>query len=130
MAAPAAPKRVRPDEILAAPAYSTRSVSGLQRLSGLQQAAFLLAIGTGVLIMFIVLVDLGWAAVMAPAPPALPFGANDAALRADLIASYDKLSKAHWTDWTSILQPVIWGGFLPVFTLLLGYLFGAQVEKT
>jgi hypothetical protein len=121
--------KVDANEVLSEGPYATGAARDLKRLTGLQQAAYFLARTTGVLIAAIIVSVVIFALITAPTPPRLPTGATEAALRADLIAGYDTLSKAHWANSVAVLQPVIWGGLLPVFTLILGYLFGAQVDR-
>lgn len=116
-------------EILRGGPYAKGAARDLKRLTGLQQAAYFLAQMTGILIAGVIIAVVVFTLATAPTPPVIPTGAADVTLRADLITSYDTLSKAHWTNSVAILQPVIWGGLLPVFTLILGYLFGAQVDQ-
>ncbi len=96
-------------------------------LTGRQRAALGLAVGVGLTIV-IVLVYLGRdLSLRSPAPPSL-LGVPSGDLKEQLEA-YAKISEIALARTTSLFTTIVASALLPVFTSIVGYLFGTGVGR-
>jgi hypothetical protein len=98
------------------------------KLTGKELAAFYLAIGVGALIALVTLV-MGWDWLRhSPSIPVIPqvLTGNES----DLVTLYRSLGEIATTRFTSIFELVVVKALLPVFTTILGFLFGTQTAKS
>ena len=116
-----------------------QAVSGLERLTPTQQAGLWLAVGVGLTIIgVLVFTAVVWFQT-APAPPALlPLPAvTDPAKAKDALASYQALNQAALDNYkalnaeaisrvTSLFDLLATKTLLPIFTAILGYIFGSR----
>jgi hypothetical protein len=99
----------------------------LERLTPTQSAAFRLALGVGWLILVVTLVtalDWGWWGYVPP-PSLTPGGAGDGPV-AKQIQDYQALLEVKQQHALAFFDSLVIKAFLPIFTAILGYLFGTQ----
>lgn len=120
-------------------AGSQEAVSDLQKLTATQQAGLWLAIGVGVAIVgVIVFVAVVWfqTAPKAPVLPPLPVIADPAKAK-DALANYQTLNQAALDNYkalnaeaisrvSSLFDLFATRALLPIFTSILGYIFGSR----
>lgn len=94
-----------------------------EKLSGIQRVGTWLALGVGAVIAFVTVATVVYAFSHAPTPPTLP---PDADVAAKLIANYKLLAEAQWTGPAGMFDTIVFKALLPVFTTILGYIFGSR----
>ena len=118
-------ERVVPSEILGPLEESGGGVA--VTLTATQQAGLWLAVGVGVIMaLVIILVGIDWwfRSPLAPALPTDPAVYN--ATAKDLIADYKSLNELALDRATKLFDLVVVKALLPVFTTILGYIFGSR----
>ncbi len=94
-----------------------------EKLSGIQRVGTWLALAVGALIAVVTVATVVYAFSHAPTPPTLPENADTAA---KLIANYKQLAEAQWTGPAGMFDTIVFKALLPVFTTILGYIFGSR----
>jgi len=97
-----------------------------KQLSGPQMAGVFLAVLVGVLIAFVTTWLIRDSLGRIPAVTTLDINMPDAELKA-AIANYNALQDAASTRVVQVFEKVVITAFLPVFTSILGYIFGSKV---
>ena len=126
----------RPVKRMVAPSEILRSMEGngggeAVTLTPTQQAGLWLAVGVGmVMALVIILVGIDWW-FRSPRAPVLPtdptaYGATASAM----IADYKALNELALDRATKLFDLVIVKALLPVFTTILGYIFGSRRQDT
>lgn len=90
----------------------------------IQLVGFILAAAVGALIAIVTLAVVLYAFLHAPVAPAIPVDADTAA---KLIANYKLLADAQWAGPAGLFDTIVFKALLPVFTVILGYIFGSRV---
>lgn len=99
----------------------------LERLTPTQSAAFRLAIGVGCAILVvtaIAVIDWGWWGYVAP-PPLTSSGSADGSY-AKQIQDYQALLEVKQQRAMGLFDSLVVKAFLPLFTAMVGYLFGTH----
>ncbi len=107
----------------------------LRQLTALQRAGMQLALGVGALgVVVIVALVVYWTSQVPP-PPALPAPPTEAAdipqfisITQTLLDNHKASSDQAVNSATQIFEEVVVKVLLPLFTLILGYIFGARTE--
>ena len=112
---PLTKEEVTPQEVL-------QPTSRVRFISGPQLAAFWLAVGVGGLIAVVIIgVGIFWATHTPTAPPVTADPLH--------IEAFTQMTAAVADKATSIFDSVVVRALLPVFTTLLGYIFGSQTAS-
>ena len=115
--------RVSPNEILAA-AGAEKPVTGG---TFLQRTGFVLAICVGTLGAVVILTLLVGCLYSLPHPPVIPPNSNSDVAKS-ILGNYGDLQKAALEPFTTLLDSIVVKILLPVFTSILGYIFGTQAN--
>lgn len=97
----------------------------VNELSATQQAGMYLAKGVGALIVAVTLIAVINYVWFAPSMPTLP---EDATAAKAVIENHRALSDAYVTQSSRIFELIVASALLPVFTAILGYIFGTQTS--
>jgi hypothetical protein len=95
-------------------------------LTGIQWVGTGLAVGVGGLIAVVTVVIVWFALTHALVPPTLPTDADSAA---KVIANFKLLSDVEWSGPSGLFDTVVVKALLPIFTAILGYIFGSRVAS-
>jgi hypothetical protein len=102
---------------------STSAVS-VRQLTPTQRAGMQLAIGVGLLIAVVTVIAVVGYVIFAPAMPTqLPENPDTAKA---VIENRKMMSEVYMTQALKVFETVVLGGLLPIFTAILGYIFGTQ----
>jgi hypothetical protein len=107
----------------APPIVGTSSDISTDKLSSIQQAGLWLAGGVGLVISVVTLVTLIHWWLYSPVMPTLP---ADAAAGKDVIANYVSAAQSASDQATKMFDLLVSKAFLPVFTTIIGYIFGSK----
>lgn len=114
--------RARREEVILEP----KGESSISRLNALQSAGFKLAVSVGFVIA-VITVYVVWAALQNVAElPNIPAGATAADISA-LTQAYQARATLTWGP-AAVFDTVVVKSLLPVFTLILGYIFGSSTR--
>lgn len=116
-------ERISPNEILAA-AGAEKPVTGG---TFLQRTGLILAISVGSLGAVVILALLFGCLHSLPSPPVIPSNSNADAAKS-ILQNYSDLQKAALEPFTTLLDSIVVKILLPVFTSILGYIFGTQAN--
>lgn len=111
---------VSPREILAA-AGAEKPITG----TFLQRTGFVLAGWVGTLISIVTLALIGKWIYSAPAPPAIPVGADGTTVKA-ILENYRALQQIAMEPYTAFFEMIVVKVLLPIFASILGYIFGSR----
>jgi hypothetical protein len=116
---------VGPDEILNVAGPSAKGE--VQRLTPIQRAGLRLALGVGLAIgLTTLIVILDWL-LARPALPGFPAGTTPEQA-ANIIQNFKELNSVNLDRATRLFDLVVVKAFLPVFTAILGYIFGTRAD--
>jgi hypothetical protein len=116
----AAQERVSPDEILRS-AGADKPVTG----TWLQRTGAVLAACVGTLAAIVTLALIGKWICTAPPLPAIPLGTDATGAKA-ILENYKSLQQLALDPYTALFDSIVVKVLLPVFTSILGYIFGSQ----
>lgn len=94
-----------------------------EKLTRIQLVGSALAAAVGTLIAIVTLVVVAYALFHAPVPPTIPVDPDTAA---KVIANYKLLADAQWAGPAGLFDTIVFKALLPVFTTILGYIFGSR----
>jgi hypothetical protein len=114
---------VSPDEILAA-AGAEKPVTG----TFLQRTGLILASCVGALSATVTLVLVGKWIFSAPSTPPIPPGADANAFKV-ILENYKTLQQIALKPYTTLFDSIVVKVLLPVFTSILGYIFGSNSTR-
>ncbi len=101
----------------------------VKELTGLQKAGLSLAMGVG-LVAFVLILGIGYVLVrnLPPRLPALPVSASpqDIERYKELAQLHQQMTQSAIDQSTKLFQLVVITALLPIFTTILGYIFGSR----
>jgi hypothetical protein len=119
------------EEQIVSPADVLRAMGAEAPVKGgtfLQRTGLLLAAFVGALGGIVILALVGrWVAV-APVAPTIPAGADPATVKA-ILENYRTLQQISVEPVTTLLDSIVVKVLLPVFTSILGYIFGSRANS-
>jgi hypothetical protein len=117
-------QKVSADEVL-------RSAGAEKPVTGgtfLQRTGLVLAVAVGSIGAFVIVALIGRWIFYAPAPPVLPTGADANTIRTTL-ENYRSLQQIALEPFTTLFDSIVVKVILPVFTSILGYIFGTRAGE-
>ena len=115
-------ERITPTEILAA-AGADQPVTGR---TFLQRTGLVLASAVGRLgVLIILILIISWVFAVPHGPPSVPAGIDGNSVKA-ILDNYKALQDAALQPYTTLFDSIIVKVLLPVFTSILGYIFGTR----
>lgn len=114
-------QKVSPSEILASAGANAPVTGG----TFLQRTGLILAACVGALGSIIILLLVGRWVCSAPTTPAIPPGADANAVKA-ILDNYKTLQQITLEPYTTLFDSIVVKVLLPVFTSILGYIFGSR----
>jgi hypothetical protein len=103
---------------------TSRASVNVRQLSPTQRAGMHLAIGVGLLIALVTLLEVASYVFYGPVIPLeLP---EDPETAKAMIENHKVISEIYMAQALKVFEVVILGGLLPIFTAILGYIFGTQ----
>ena len=115
--------KVSPQEILAA-AGAEKPVKG----TFLQRTGLTLAVCVGSLMAIVTLAIVGKWIWSAPPIPVIPPGADASTVKA-ILENYKSLQQIAMEPYTAFFETIVVKVLLPIFTSILGYIFGSRSES-
>ena len=127
-------KRVSGNSILQHAKDAGATIKNYKPMGGLQKAGYRLAVGVGLAII-VVIIGLGFVwANHAPPPPTLPEGPVgitdvEMANMTTLLEHYRTANDMALEGPMKLFDQVVAKALLPLFTLILGYIFGSRTQE-
>jgi hypothetical protein len=122
-----AKETVEAEEILELEKAGVQEHKEFRRLTPIQQAGMQLALGVGLAIALATSAVIGDWLLTRPDLPSFPAGTKpeDAAR---VIQNFKEINVVHLERATSLFDLIVVKAFLPVFTAILGYIFGTRAD--
>ena len=99
-----------------------------KKLSAIQEAGLRLALGVGLAIAVVTATSLAYWLYYAPKIPSALLETGVIETSSSLLSNYKDVSKTVLDQATSIFDLIVTKALLPVFTSILGYIFGSRQE--
>jgi hypothetical protein len=118
-----------PDEQIVSPREILEAAGAEKPVKGtfLQRTGFVLAGSVGALAFIVTMALLGKWIFSAPAAPAIPAGADAATVKA-ILENYRTLQQISIEPYAALFEMIVVKVLLPIFTSILGYIFGSRAN--
>lgn len=115
---------VSPDEIL----KSEGADKPVKQGTFLQRTGLVLAAGVGILAACVIAVVIWKIFASVPPAPIIPAGADPANVKM-ILENYKTLQQVKLEPYTTLLDSIVVKMLLPIFTSILGYIFGTRSKE-